>query len=143
MFVGEQSRSNRCFASAASLKIVTLLVISSVPVGTLAQEQRLSQYAHRAWLVRDGFFSGAPDAITQTADGYIWIGTDSGLFRFDGGRFEPWSSPDGKKLPSSIIRHILGARDGSLWIGMHPGLAHLVDHKLVLYLDFHDDVEGL
>ena len=143
MFAGNQSRSSRWSSSTVYVKIVALLALWCVPFCALAQEQRVSQYGHRAWLVRDGFFSGAPDAITQTADGYIWIGTDSGLFRFDGSRFEPWSSPDGKKLPSSVIRHILGARDGSLWIGMHEGLAHFVDRKLVLYPDFHDDVEGL
>src|SRR6185437_12423217 len=118
IFAGKQSRSSGWSSSTASWKIVALLAIWFVPFSVLAQEQRVSQYAHRAWLVRDGFFSGAPDAIAQTTDGYIWIGTDSGLFRFDGSRFEPWSSPDGKKLPSSVIRHLLGARDGSLWIGM-------------------------
>src|SRR5215472_2263380 len=143
MYAGKQSRSSRCSSWTACLKTVVLLAISYIPVCTLAQEQRVSQYAHRAWLMRDGFFTGAPGAITQTGDGYIWIGTESGLFRFDGSRFEPWSSPDGKKLPSSVIRHLLGARDGSLWIGMHGGLAHFVDRKLVLYPYFHDDVEGL
>src|SRR5215469_1617014 len=123
MYAGKQSRSSRCSSWTACLKTVVLLAISYIPVCTLAQEQRVSQYAHRAWLMRDGFFTGAPGAITQTGDGYIWIGTESGLFRFDGSRFEPWSSPDGKKLPSSVIRHLLGARDGSLWIGMHGGLA--------------------
>jgi hypothetical protein len=95
-----QSRSIRLGFSTTSLKVVALLALSALPLSTLAQEQRLSQYAHRAWLMRDGFFSGSPNAITQTTDGYIWIGTASGLFRFDGSRFERWSSPDGKKLPS-------------------------------------------
>jgi signal transduction histidine kinase len=129
--------------SRASAQIVVLLTIWAVPVCSVAQEQRLSQYAHRAWLMRDGFFSGSPNAITQTTDGYIWIGTASGLFRFDGSRFEPWSSPDGKKLPSNSIYGLLGARDGSLWIGMTGGLAHFVDRKLIVYPDFHDDVAGL
>ena len=143
MFAGKQSRSSRWSSSTVSLKIVALLAISYVPVCTLAQEQRVSQYAHRAWLVRDGFFNGQPVTITQTSDGYIWVGTESGLYRFDGSRFEPWSSPDGKKLPSDLILALLGARDGSLWIGANGGLAHLVDRKLVAYPDFHDRVAGL
>ena len=138
MLAPEQSRSSRRSSSTVCLTIAALLSICSVSVCTLAQEQRLSQYAHRAWLMRDGFFSGTPNAITQTTDGYIWIGTASGLFRFDGSRFEPWSSPDGKKLPSDFYG-LLGARDGSLWIGMRGGLAHFVDRKLVVYSDFHDD----
>src|SRR5262245_55079239 len=98
MLAPKQSRSSRWSFSRACLKIVALLALSSVSVCTLAQQQRLSQYVHRAWLIRDGFFNGTPLAITQTTDGYIWVGTFSGLFRFDGFRFEPWSSPDGKKL---------------------------------------------
>jgi signal transduction histidine kinase/ligand-binding sensor domain-containing protein len=138
-----QSRSIRLGFSTTRLKVVALLALSALPLSTLAQEQRLSQYAHRAWLMRDGFFSGSPNAITQTTDGYIWIGTASGLFRFDGSRFERWSSPDGRKLPSDMIYGLLGARDGSLWIGMRGGLAHFADRKLSVYPDFHDDVAGL
>jgi signal transduction histidine kinase/ligand-binding sensor domain-containing protein len=143
MFAGKQSRSSRWFSWTACLKSVALPGLLCFPAGALAQEQHISQYAHRAWLMRDGFFSGVPKAITRTADGYIWVGTDSGLYRFDGSSFESWSSPDGKKLPSSLISALQGARDGSLWIGMQGGLAHFVDRKLVLYPDFHDDVYGL
>jgi hypothetical protein len=110
--------SNVWASSTISLKLVALVAFWCVPVCTLAQEQRVSQYAHRAWLVRDGSFGGAPDAITQTTDGYIWVGTGSGIFRFDGARFEPWSSPDGKQFSPRQISALLGARVGSLWIGM-------------------------
>lgn len=143
MFAGKQSRSSQWSSSTACLTIVALLAILCVPARTLAQEQRLSQYSHRAWLVRDGFFNGQPLTITQTTDGYMWVGTESGLYRFDGSRFEPWSSPDGKRLPSSLILSLLGAGDGSLWIGTSGGLARFVDHKLVAYPDFHDHVPGL
>lgn len=121
MCVGKQPFSSRWSSSRSHLKTVTLLALSCLPACTLAQDQRVSQYAHRAWSVRDGFFSGAAQAIAQSADGYIWIGTDSGLFRFDGSHFEPWTSPDGKKLPSNQILALVGARDGSLWIGMQGG----------------------
>jgi signal transduction histidine kinase/ligand-binding sensor domain-containing protein len=143
MLAPKQSRSSCWSFLRVTLKIVALLALSSVPVCTLAKEQRISQYVHRAWLIRDGFFNGAPLAITQTTDGYIWVGTFSGLFRFDGSRFEPWSSPDGKKLPSNMIMGLLAARDGSLWIGVQGGLAHFVDRQLFLYPDFHDDVGSL
>src|ERR1700758_3473656 len=62
--------------------------------------RHISQYAHTAWRIQDGVFTGAPQAITQTTDGYLWIGTEAGLLRFDGVRFAPWTSPDGKHLPS-------------------------------------------
>ena len=53
----------------------------------LDADRRISQYAHTAWRTQDGAFSGTPNAIMQTADGYIWIGTQAGLVRFDGVRF--------------------------------------------------------
>jgi ligand-binding sensor domain-containing protein len=64
--------------------------------------RHISQYGHTAWRVQDGVFTGAPSAITQTADGYVWIGTENGVVRFDGVRFTPWK-PDGNELPSSDI----------------------------------------
>ena len=44
----------------------------------------ISQYAHTAWKIRDGFAKGAVTAMAQTADGYLWLGTNFGLLRFDG-----------------------------------------------------------
>jgi ligand-binding sensor domain-containing protein len=75
----------------------------------------ISQYAHTAWRIQDAVFNGFPYAITQTADGYLWIGTESALVRFDGVWFVPWSSPDGKELPSSRIFALLAARDSASW----------------------------
>ena len=57
----------------------------------------LTQYAHTAWRVRDGYFPGQPTAIAQTMDGFLWIGTQNGLIRFDGVRFMPWEPPAGSK----------------------------------------------
>jgi signal transduction histidine kinase/ligand-binding sensor domain-containing protein len=96
--------------------------------------RHISQYAHTAWRVQDGVFSGAPNAITQTADGYLWIGTQAGLLRFDGVRFVPWTPPEGKHLPFSNVTSLLGARDGSLWIGMEGGLSHWDNRELTNYL---------
>jgi signal transduction histidine kinase/ligand-binding sensor domain-containing protein len=136
----EKSRSNGWAFSTFYLKVLFLIAFCCNPMCILAQEQRVSQYAHRAWLVRDGFFGGTPDTITQTTDGYIWVGTGSGIFRYDGARFEPWPSPDGKRFSSSQISALTGARNGSLWIGMGGGLANFANGKLFVYPDFHDDV---
>ena len=46
----------------------------------------INQYAHTAWTVRDGFFKGSIISIVQTPDGYLWLGTEFGLLRFDGVR---------------------------------------------------------
>ena len=59
--------------------------------------------------------------MTQTPDGYLWLGSQFGLFRFDGVRFIPWKPPAGQSLPSSPYSLIV-TRDGALWIGAFAGL---------------------
>ena len=78
--------------------------------------QLLSQMGHTAWRVKDGLFPSA-NAIAQTKDGYLWLGTDRGLVRFDGVRFVPWNTfPEGSSADWTITA-LHAARDGSLWIG--------------------------
>src|ERR1700751_2206602 len=67
----------------------------------------INQYAHTAWTVRDGFFKGSITSIAQTPDGYLWLGTEFGLIRFDGVRTVPWAPPAGEHLPSGSIRSLL------------------------------------
>jgi signal transduction histidine kinase/ligand-binding sensor domain-containing protein len=93
----------------------------------------INQYAHTAWTVRDGFFKGFVNAIAQTPNGYLWLGTEFGLLRFDGVRSVPWEPPAGKHLPSGLIRSLLVARDGRLWIGTQEGLASWKDGTLAQY----------
>jgi PAS domain S-box-containing protein len=94
----------------------------------------ISQYRHSAWRMKDGVLRGQPNVITQTKDGYIWIGTAAGLMRFDGVRLIPWEPPAGSQLPSPDVRALLAARDGSLWIGTDVGLSHWTQQNLVTYL---------
>ena len=53
----------------------------------------INQYAHTAWTIRDGFFPGTIQTIAQTPDGYLWLGTEFGLFRFDGVQKVLWNPP--------------------------------------------------
>jgi signal transduction histidine kinase/ligand-binding sensor domain-containing protein len=105
------------------------------PVGALDTSRQISQYGHTAWRTEDGGFSGTPNAIAQTTDGYLWIGAQAGLMRFDGVRFVSWQPPEGSELPSSRINSLLGARDGSLWIGTSTGLARWRNGNLINYSD--------
>src|SRR5215469_15581353 len=91
----------------------------------------VSQYAHTAWKVRDGFIN--PFFIVQTPDGYLWLGTEFGLVRFDGVHAVPWQPSDGEQLPSNLIRGLLVARDGTLWIATSKGLASWKNDKLTNY----------
>jgi signal transduction histidine kinase/ligand-binding sensor domain-containing protein len=93
----------------------------------------INQYAHNAWTIRDGFFKSVIYSIAQTPDGYLWLGTESGLLRFDGVRSVPWQPPAGEHLPSTYVRCVLAARDGRLWIGTAEGLASWKGGELTHY----------
>jgi signal transduction histidine kinase/ligand-binding sensor domain-containing protein len=85
------------------------------------------------WRLGQAGLGGTPTAITQTTDGYIWVGTSDGLYRFDGVRFTRWISQNNQRLPNQDIYSLLGARDGSLYIGTAGGLARLTQKHLYTY----------
>src|ERR1700733_3598427 len=117
---------------------VVALSLAHLSPSALALDPSLdvSQYAHTAWRVREGFTQGYMRAIAQTPDGYIWLGSSFGLFRFDGVRVERWQPPfDGEPLPSNFVVRLHVARDGTLWIGTISGLASWRDGKLTRYPD--------
>jgi signal transduction histidine kinase/ligand-binding sensor domain-containing protein len=92
-----------------------------------------SQYIHTAWKVRDGFTKGTITSIAQTPDGYLWLGTELGLLRFDGVRTVPLQLRANQQLPSTAIQSLLVARDGTLWIGTDRGLANWRNGQLTRY----------
>src|SRR5260370_36425853 len=120
------------------LSILLAGVLLALGPGAFALNPALdmSQYAHTAWKIRDGFTKGTITSIAQTGDGYLWLGTEFGLLRFDGVRAVPWKPPAGEDLPISYIRSLFGARDGTLWVGTLKGLASSEDGKLTQYHDF-------
>jgi PAS domain S-box-containing protein len=95
----------------------------------------VSQYAHSAWKIRDGFVRGRILSIAQTPDGYLWLGTELGLVRFDGVRAVPWTPPGDEHLPSDRVWNLMCARDGTLWIGTEAGLASWNGAKLARYAE--------
>ncbi|USX25148.1 histidine kinase [Oxalobacteraceae bacterium OTU3CINTB1] len=92
-----------------------------VPAAWAAQHARLlGDYAHRAWTAAQG----APaqiQAITQTPDGWLWLSTPTGLYRFDGVNFERRDQVGGHPLLSTIVLPLHTAPDGGLWVGYRFG----------------------
>jgi signal transduction histidine kinase/ligand-binding sensor domain-containing protein len=101
----------------------------------LDPNRKISQYAHSAWRIQDGYFPSFPLATTQTTDGYIWIGTRAGILRFDGVRFVPWSPPGEDRLRSPEVHALRGTSDGSLLIGTAAGLWQWKDQRLTGFPD--------
>ena len=95
----------------------------------------VSQYAHTAWKIRDGFAKGSILSIAQTPDGYLWLGTAFGLYRFDGVRSVLWQPPPDQQLPSTTIATLVATRDGALWIGTWSGLVSWKNGKLTQYAE--------
>jgi ligand-binding sensor domain-containing protein len=87
----------------------------------------ISQYVRERWGLAQGFPSGAVYAITQTSDGYLWIGTESGLVRFDGRSFRLVKDISGE-IAITNVRGLAPDKDGSLWI-------RLQDRTIVRYRD--------
>src|SRR5262245_24982317 len=113
--------------------VLLLVCLLPAPAAALDPEKRISQYAHAAWRTQNGFFKGTPYSLAQTRDGYLWVGTTSGLLRFDGVRFVPWHAEHGEQLPSTQIGGLLATRDGSLWIATREGLSQWKDNRLLNY----------
>jgi ligand-binding sensor domain-containing protein/two-component sensor histidine kinase len=79
------------------------------------------EYARRIWRTQDGLPENQIQAISQTPDGYLWIGTAGGLVRFDGARFTVYNRANTKEFVNDSVRIVFSARDGSLWIGTDGG----------------------
>ena len=106
------------------LAMLSMMYLPHWPAAlALGRTLDVSQYAHTSWTTRDGQLQSGVRAIAQTADGYLWLGTEFGLVRFDGVRFVNWTPPSGLSLPSTNIRSLVAAPDGTLWIGTLEGLA--------------------
>jgi PAS domain S-box-containing protein len=104
----------------------------------LDPNRHISQYGHTVWRVADRAIDPTSE-ITQTADGYVWLGSPNGLLRFDGVKFVRYAPP-GLDLPTRGFSFLLGARDGSLWVGMRTGFGRLKDGKFQWYSNPDQDI---
>ncbi|GAB4061642.1 two-component regulator propeller domain-containing protein [Uliginosibacterium sediminicola] len=126
-----------CMPSAAALA-------ASLPVA-------LVEFKHEAWSIERGAPSRI-NSITQTRDGFLWIGGVEGLVNFDGVKFEPvhLSTGASEKL---VVSSLKAARSGELWVGLARGRGmavfrkgRLIDagmpHPSREVNDIEEDVEG-
>jgi ligand-binding sensor domain-containing protein/signal transduction histidine kinase len=93
--------------------VVALFLVPSI--FALDPNRTLSQYLRRSW----GNEKGLPDSVSgiaQTADGYLWIGTDKGLLRFDGLNFRRFEQAAPSAFPIGPVRKLLSDENGNLWI---------------------------
>ncbi len=90
--------------------------------------------------MENGLPQNSVHALAQTRDGFLWIGTEAGLVRFDGVSFLVLDEHSQPKLPSGDIRCLLAASDGALWVGTGDGLAGVKDGAVTV--ESADDKRG-
>ncbi len=106
---------------ARGLFVLFLVIGEFCRLAALNPSKALTQYSISHWTQEQGLPQNTISAIAQTADGYLWLGTDEGLARFDGYEFVVFSRDTGK-LPSNSILALVAGPDGTLWIGTPSGL---------------------
>ena len=85
----------------------------------------LTQYRLDSWRTEQGLPQDTVQAMLQTRDGYVWVGTQEGLARFDGTRFRVWDERTTPALGGGSVLSLLEDSRGRLWIGLVGGIARL------------------
>lgn len=112
--------------------LVAILGVGSISPA-LEPTTPLPEYGRQSWVMENGLPQNSVHALVQTHDGFLWLGTEAGLVRFDGVSFlvlDPSSRP---AIPSGDIRCLLESKDGALWIGTREGLARMKDGVVTVF----------
>ncbi len=91
-------------------------VLFTASAHAIDPNRTISQYIRERWGSEKGFTAGAVTAIAQTADGYLWIGTEKGLIRFDGLSFRPFQQASPASFPIGPVQSLIADVQGNLWI---------------------------
>jgi diguanylate cyclase (GGDEF)-like protein len=112
--------------------MLVTLVVAGREARALDPHKSVAQYAHEVWNAKNGLPEADVMAILQTRDGYLWVGTEEGLARFDGAHFTVFDRKT-TPLPNNRIQALAETSDGSLWIGTENGLCRLKDRQFTNY----------
>jgi diguanylate cyclase (GGDEF)-like protein len=104
--------------------LAVLLAAAVAPqVHALDPRRSVTQHGQDLWQTEQGLPQERVNAILESREGYLWIGTMSGLARFDGARFVRFDRSWG--LTDNRIRALAQAVDGSLWVGAEKGVTQI------------------
>lgn len=98
-----------------------LICCASWRLWGLDPDRLLSQYAHRHWSTEDGLPQSSVIAINQTADGFLWFGTQEGLVRFDGRQFKVFDNRNSKGLRNHFVNALFIDSHRQLWVATRGG----------------------
>lgn len=100
-----------------------LLAASALAAWGLEPTTPLASYGRQGWGLENGLPQNTVQALAQGAGGFLWMGTEAGLVRFDGTSFQVFDRTTSPSLPGNDVQCLLAAGDGSLWIGTSEGAA--------------------
>ncbi|NIM14468.1 MAG: response regulator [Candidatus Aminicenantes bacterium] len=102
--------------------LLGFVLISLSPFAfSLDPKKEITQYMLDSWGIEDGLPQNTVETIIQTRDGYLWIGTQEGLARFDGVRFKVYNKRDVEQFSNNWVRALYEDSEGTLWIGTNGG----------------------
>ncbi|HVJ86604.1 MAG TPA: two-component regulator propeller domain-containing protein [Caulifigura sp.] len=132
--IGNCSRRHAVPVFRFALALVTLLVLSDRPALAINRDRALTQALLRKWQIQQGLPQPTITAITQTSDGALWLGTEAGLYRFDGVRFEEAAVIHGEPLDEIWVNELAEDLAGNLWIATRSrGLIMLRDGEVMRF----------
>jgi len=113
--------------------LAALLLGCGLPCLALEPTTPLANYGRQSWGMENGLPQNTVQALAQTKNGFIWLGTEAGLVRFDGNSFAVFDKNSTPALPGNDVRCLLETRDGALWIGTSEGLARWKDGAVTAF----------
>ncbi|HZV23834.1 MAG TPA: two-component regulator propeller domain-containing protein, partial [Luteimonas sp.] len=99
--------------------LACLLLACAPAARALKPDKAFANYVLNTWSIQDGLPQISALCLAQDRTGYVWVGTQSGLARFDGVRFVSYTPEDTPALAGIWIRSLLADREGRLWIGTY------------------------
>jgi ligand-binding sensor domain-containing protein len=113
--------------SKCKVSVALAIALAMAPGSARAVDpnQSTTSYIRSTFSVEDGLSSNVVNAIVQTRNGFLWIGTDAGLNRFDGRHFTPIYFRGSGSTPQGIVSSLAEGRNGDLWIGTSAGLVRI------------------
>ena len=121
----------RCKRKALALPLfcwAVAAVHASSADAALDPSKPLTQFHQWVWGTGQGLPQNTVPAISQSPDGYLWLGTELGLARFDGLHFTVFDKSNTPELKSNKIDAVVTGRNGDLWIGTIGGGLSLLRH---------------
>jgi ligand-binding sensor domain-containing protein len=111
--------------------IIFLMVFFALsPLGlALDPQKKITQYMHDTWRIEQGLPQNMVNAVVRTSDGYLWLGAEEGLVRFDGVHFEVYDKNKVEQIANNTVLAFYEDRQGNLWTGTHGGGLICLDAK--------------